>query len=94
MKIPAYLVSTASGSSFSPATSDIIGPAFQRNAKLAEPFRRAHGENFHAAVAAVAHISLQAEFSGNVLDEAAVAHALHTPGHKKASRMKFLVHGS
>jgi hypothetical protein len=61
---------------------------------LPKLFRRAHGENFHAAVAAVAHIPVQAEFPGNVLDETAVAHALHPAGYKKASRMKFLVHGT
>jgi hypothetical protein len=37
---------------------------------------------------------VQAQFPGRVLDEVAVAHALHTSGHIKAPCVKFLVHGS
>jgi hypothetical protein len=67
-----------------------IRPLFQSETKLIQKLRRANGENFDAAIAAIAHEAIDLHFSGDMLDVIAKANPLHTPGNNIPTSQKVL----
>jgi hypothetical protein len=69
-------------------------PFFEGKTQLVQAVGSADGEDFDAAVAAIADVAIDSQFTGDMFDVVAEADALHTPRDNVTPSQKIWIHGA